>query len=143
MDQTENEITKELIPYLRATNCIATSNNFAFVTPEYRRDVFRGEHFETFKHEKPKGRFLSTGMYAIMWALNRYASKENPLYIHGFDFFQNKKDYYPTPESWVEYDESKKLRPGFTTAHNGLIERYFVNYMIRKGYIINLLGGEI
>tara|TARA_R100000008_G_scaffold57134_1_gene35275 strand:- start:93 stop:1145 length:1053 start_codon:yes stop_codon:yes gene_type:complete len=143
MDQTENEITKEIDNYVRITNKIVQRNVFDTVTSDYHKEVLNSVPLEQFRHEGNKQRFLSTGMYAILWALNRYASKKNPLYIHGFDFFQNKRDYYPTPEEWSEYEQSERLPSGFTTAHNGLVERYFVNYLIRKGYIINLLGGEI
>ena len=74
---------------------------------------------------------LTTGQYAIMWALKNYEE----VYIHGFDFFINSKSHY--------YDSKLKnfineniLNKGHK--HDNQKERNFINNLIDKNKIKRL-----
>tara|TARA_B100000700_G_C14990786_1_gene831208 strand:+ start:931 stop:1527 length:597 start_codon:yes stop_codon:yes gene_type:complete len=75
---------------------------------------------------------LTTGLYAIMWALSKY---EN-IYIHGFDFFINSKSHY-YDSKLIHFINEKILNKGYK--HDNEKEYTFVNELIKKNKIKRLI----
>jgi len=79
---------------------------------------------------------LTTGLYAIMWALNKY---EN-IYIHGFDFFINSKSHY-YDSKLTHFINEKILNKGYK--HDNEKESRFVNNLIGKNKIKRLIDIDV
>ena len=69
---------------------------------------------------------LSTGMYAIMWALDYY----NDIYIYGFDFFLKSKGHY-FDNSVIKFIKNKSIiKKG--QKHNTQLEKKYVQQLIKE-----------
>ena len=76
---------------------------------------------------------LTTGLYAIMWALKNYED----IYIHGFDFFINSKSHY-YDSKLTNFVNENILNKGHK--HDNQKEYDFVNSLIDKNKIKRLVN---
>ena len=76
---------------------------------------------------------LTTGLYAIMWALKNYED----IYIYGFDFFINSKSHY-YDSKLTNFVNENILNKGHK--HDNKKERDFVNSLIYKNKIKRLVN---
>ena len=76
---------------------------------------------------------LTTGLYAIMWALKNYED----IYIYGFDFFINSKSHY-YDSKLMNFVNENILNKGHK--HDNQKERDFVNNLIDKNKIKRLVN---
>ena len=75
---------------------------------------------------------LTTGLYAIMWALNKYKN----VYIHGFDFFIHSKSHY-YDSKLMNFINENILNKGHK--HNNQKEHDFINNLIDTNKIKRLV----
>tara|TARA_B100000029_G_scaffold195647_1_gene193749 strand:+ start:915 stop:1517 length:603 start_codon:yes stop_codon:yes gene_type:complete len=77
---------------------------------------------------------LTTGMYAVMWALENYKN----IYIHGYDFFINSKGHYFDNKIIKSLKNNNFIHKG--KKHNNQLEKKFMLDLINSkkiNYIIN------
>ena len=75
---------------------------------------------------------LTTGLYAVMWALKNYKD----IYIHGFDFFINSKSHY-YDSKLMSFVNENILNKGHK--HDNQKEHDFINDLIDKNKIKRLV----
>ena len=76
---------------------------------------------------------LTTGMYAIMWALDNY----NDVYIHGYDFFINSKGHYFDNKFVKSLKNHNFIKKGFK--HNNELEKSFILNLIKNKKIKKII----
>ena len=87
----------------------------------------RLDHENTVGHSR-----LTTGLYAVMWALKNYED----IYIHGFDFFINSKSHY-YDSKLMNFVNENILNKGHK--HDNQKEYDFINDLIDKNKIKRLV----
>jgi len=86
------------------------------------------------EYEKKIGdKRLTTGMYAVMWALDNY----NEVYIHGYDFFINSKGHYFDNKILKSLKNNSIIKKG--NKHNNMLEKTFILDLIKNKKIKKII----
>ena len=92
-------------------------------------------YLDKFMYYEKKGghKRLTTGMYAIMWALENY----NYVYIHGYDFFINSKGHYFDNKFIKSLKNNNLIKKG--RKHNNNLEKSFILKLITNKKLKNII----
>jgi len=132
---TRNQFPKKIIVSLPSEVYKKKKNIDSHITKRINNNAFLKIPLKKiFEYENKVGhKRLSTGMYAIMWALDNY----NDIYIHGFDFFLESKGHYFDNKVIKFIKNNSIIKKG--QKHNAQLEKKYVQFLINEKRIKALL----